>query len=107
MEIYKLGVTSSGWRCRRCLYDGRFITKDSYKRGFSLVRRYRGGYLRCPNPRCQAQGFMKRRHFDQVARFYVLEPQYYEAETDMRAAVANQFPEVGMEGPGASTAATQ
>jgi hypothetical protein len=107
MEIYRLGVTAGRWRCRRCRYAGRFITKDSYKRGLSSVRRYRGGFLRCPNPTCQTQGFMKRRRFDGVARVYELEPHYDEAQTDMRAAVAGQFPEAAaMERPGVLPLAT-
>jgi hypothetical protein len=93
VQIYKFGVTSDRWRCRQCRYTGRFITKDWYRRGFSSVATYRGGFLRCPNPRCQKQGgFMKRRRFDQVARLYELEPQYYDAQSELRAAVASQFP---------------
>lgn len=105
VEIYKLGVTSERWRCGRCRYAGLFMTRDSYKRGFTSARTYRGGFLLCPNPGCQKQGgFMKRRDFDRVARFYEIGPRYYEALADMRAAVASQFPVVGMERAGVLTA---
>ena len=106
LEIYKLGVTSDRWRCRRCRYAGRFITKEWYKRGFSSLATYSGGFLRCPNPTCQTQsGFMKRRRFDPVARLCESEPQYHEAEIEMKAAVASQFPEASTETPGVATAA--
>ena len=35
---------------------------------------------------------MNRRRFDQVARVYELDPEYHEAETEMKTAVASQFP---------------
>lgn len=90
LELYKLGMTASDeWRCRQCGYSGRLITHDWYKGGFSSVRTYRGGFLRCPNPKCMTKGsFMKRRRFDQVARFYECDPQHAQAAIDVRQAVA-------------------
>jgi hypothetical protein len=93
LELYKNGLTASDeWRCRQCGYSGRLITRDWYKGGYASVRTYRGGFLRCPNPRCLTQGsFMKRRRFDQVARFYEWDPRYDQAEFEMQQALLRQF----------------
>jgi hypothetical protein len=101
LELYKLGLTASDeWRCRQCGYSGRLITRDWYKGGFSSARSYRGGSLRCPNQRCLTQGsFMKRRHFDEVARFYEWDPQYDQAEIEVQQAVLRQFPSAGTREP--------
>jgi hypothetical protein len=101
MELYKLGVTASDeWRCRQCGYSGRLITHDWYKGGLSSVRTYRGGFLRCPNPSCLTLGsFMKRRRFDQVARFYESDPQYDRAELDVRQAVTRLSSSIGTRDP--------
>ena len=89
LELYKLGLTASDeWRCRQCGYAGRLITQDSYKTGFSTARSYHGGFLRCPNPGCLAQGsFMKRSRFDQVARFYEWDAEYDQAEIEVQQAL--------------------